>query len=142
MSQFTSSREPYPTPLPPETAVKPAADAGLASLILGALLVIVSPITIIITILLASIGPARMNMGPPDIAYATVALIAGLVLIFVLGVFGLIFGIRSLLAARSRGQSRSLGWVGVITNSIGLVLWIMASVNLITVLLFWNRQFR
>src|SRR5947208_3111188 len=140
MSQITSSLDRLrDAPLP-----KPARDLslqrGLAALLLGAILVIGALVVIIINILMASIGPMRMGMSPGDVAFATVALIVGQVLVLALGIFGLVLGIRGILAGRSEGESTALAWAGVLASGFGSLLWIMACVNMITVLAWWNRN--
>lgn len=116
------------------------AEWGQASLAVGGLVLLLAPLTLIVNILLASIGPARMGMGRTEITLATYGLIIGLILVLLLGLAGLIFSVVSLAAARAQGEPFALGLAGLFVNFVGLALFLFTAIDTIFVLVGWGRN--
>lgn len=140
MAHITSSVERFPDPVP-EVPARAMSEAGLASLVLGALLVVTAPLVILVNIFLAHYMPSGLHMGPRDVAFATIGLVAGVILVMTLGVFGLVFGIRGLLVVRVGREPRTLAWAGVLTSGVGLFLWLMGAISLFSTLNSWAGGF-
>jgi hypothetical protein len=104
---------------------------------------LLAPLVLIVNILLASIGPARMGMGRTEITLATYGLLIGLGLVLLLGLAALAFAVVSLAAARAARQSPALGLAGLLVSLVGLALFLFVAVDTIFVLVGWsNNPFR
>ncbi len=117
-----------------------AAQWGLASVLTGGLVLLMAPLTLVITILLAAFGPGRMGMDPPQITLATWGLLIGLVVVLLLGLAALLFGVAGILSARARGQPMALGLAGLLVSVAGLVLFLFAAFDSVFVLVWFNRE--
>jgi hypothetical protein len=117
-----------------------AGEWGLASLVLGGLIVIVAPITLIFNLLL---WMGRQQAVPPEhmrLAYS--GALAALIVVFVLGIVGLVFGVRGLVSAAVRRQPAGLAVGGVIVNAAALLLWLIVSIDQIMIWEGMLRMFR
>jgi hypothetical protein len=125
---------------PPFTGGRRHAEWGQAALAVGGLVLLLAPLTLIVNILLASIGPRQMGMGRTEITLATYGLIIGLILVLLLGLAGLIFSVVSLAAARAQGEPFALGLAGLFVNFVGLALFLFTAIDTIFVLVGWGRN--
>jgi hypothetical protein len=128
----------------PSTVMEPpdhrAAEWGLASVLLGGLLVVTAPIILIVNILMASIGPSALGMDPGAIKLATIGFVIVGLLLLGLGGTGVAFGLASLSAARSGNQSIALGLTGLIVSVVGVFALIVVGVDTGFVLEWFNRS--
>src|SRR5437588_12119678 len=122
MSNITTPFGERPRSEPIEVPDRRGAEWGLASVLIGATLVLGSPVLLIVNILLAVPGPRALGMNPPEIRLATIGFAITLGLCLMLGVAGVVFGAYSMAAARSRGQSIALGLTGLLVCAVGLVM--------------------
>jgi hypothetical protein len=125
---------------PSEVPDRRAAEWGLASVLIGALLVLGSPVLLIVNILMAAFGPSALGMNLGAIRLATIGFVAVLGLLLALGVMGVVFGVYSLVAARPRGQSIALGLTGLLICVVGLVMLIVVGIDTGFVLEWFNRS--
>jgi amino acid transporter len=125
---------------PPWPASRRHAEWGQAALVVGGLVLLLAPLTLIVNILLVSIGPSRMGMGRTEITLATYGLLIGLGLILLLGLAALAFAVISLMTARATRQSPALGLAGLFVSLVGLALFLFVAIDTIFVLVGWSRN--
>jgi hypothetical protein len=113
---------------------------GLASMFIGAVLLIGSPIILVVNILMAAFGPRALRMGREDIFLATSGFQLALVLLVLLGLCGVAFAIRSLTLARSEHHSIALGLAGLLLCLVGLVVLLIIGADSVAVLSWFNRN--
>jgi len=114
--QLMESREP---------TFGPAAQWGLASLLMGGVLLLASCIMAVFVAELTRISVDRMA--------AVIAGPIGSLAVFGYGVTSLVFGIRAWLKANSAGQSPALAVAGTLTSAVGLLGWIIATIFFVAV---------
>ncbi|SRR6266545_2265778 len=115
------------------------AQCGLASLWLGGLVVLLAPLTLIVNILLAAVGPEHLHMAQPEISLSSYGLLIALTLVLFLGVAGVVFGIVGIGAARARRQPIALPLAGLIVSVAGLLLFLFVSIDTLFVLAWFNQ---
>jgi hypothetical protein len=111
---------------------------GLASLWLGGLVVLLAPLTLIVNILMAAIGPQGLHMAQPEIRLSSYGLVIALGLVLLLGLAGLVFGVIALSAARARRQPLGLALAGIFVSVVGLLLFLFTAVDTVFVLVWFN----
>jgi hypothetical protein len=116
------------------------AEWGLASLFLGTVVTLLSPLTILISILLAAYGPHALRMNASLVTLATIAFAVGILLVLLVGLAGLLFACFGLGAARRQGQSAALPLAGLLLCILGLVVFLFAAIDLVFVLVRFNRE--
>ena len=123
----------------PEYTTRHAAEWGLASLIMGSVVVIIAPVTLLLNIWL---WVFRRDVIPPEhLRLAYNGLLGGIILVFVLALLGIVFGIRGLVLAAVRYQPAGLAAAGIIVSTIALFLWIFVSIDLIMIMEGMMRLF-
>jgi hypothetical protein len=78
-------------------------------------------------------------MSPTDRTLTAFEIMLSKVLIFALGVAGVVCGIRSTILARNQ-RPKALAFAGIFTGAIGLVCWLMVMVTSIAVLSAMQRR--
>jgi hypothetical protein len=112
---------------------------GLASLLMGGLLVLTAPLMLIISILMAAFGPDGLHMSRSEVVLATIGFCVTFGLMLTVGVVGLVLGALSLMTARARRQPYTLPLAGLIVCALGLILCAFVYIDLGFVLVGWNR---
>ena len=140
MSNITTPFGERPTSItvsePPD---RRAAEWGLASVVLGGLLVVTSPIILIVNILMAALGPRSLGMSADEIKLGTFGFFTVLVLLLALGLTGLVFGGVSLSHARSRNQTVALGLAGLLVCAVGFLALLIVGIDSAFVLVGFNQ---
>jgi hypothetical protein len=113
---------------------------GLASMFIGAVLLIGSPIILVVNILMAAFGPRALRMGQEDIFLATSGFELALLLLVMLGLCGVAFAVRSLTLARTEHHSIALGLAGLLLCVVGLVVLLIVGADSVAVLSWFNRN--
>jgi uncharacterized membrane protein len=116
------------------------AEWGLASLFLGTAVTLLAPLTILINILMAAHGPHGLRMEAREVTLATAAFAVGIILVLLVGLAGLLFACFGLGAARRQGQSAALPLAGLLLSLLGLVVFLFAAIDLVFVLVRFNRE--
>jgi hypothetical protein len=114
---------------PPQQPLGDAAQWGLASLLIGGVLILASCITLVFNVLLWRTGPAGIPIG---LAYA--GGIIGTVVVLALGIVGIVFGVRGWLRASSDRACAALPVAGTLTSLVGVVTWLVAAIDLLMIL--------
>lgn len=113
---------------------------GVASMVIGGVLIVSSPIILIVNILMAAFGPRALRMDRMDIFLASSGFQLALVLLLLLGLSGLGFGIRSLVSARSEHQSIAFGLAGLLLCVVGVLALLIVGADSVMVLSWFNRN--
>jgi hypothetical protein len=108
-----------------------AAEWGLASLLLGGLLSVMAMLTLQINL---QMWVTRASWSAGDVRPIYYAAIVGAIVLFCMTSTSIGFGIRSLVIAYKRAQPCALGWAGLMTSTLALLLWIGTLVDLLEVL--------
>jgi hypothetical protein len=116
-----------------------SAQYGLAALWLGGLVTLLAPATLIVNILLAAFWPDQLHMAQPQIGLASYGLLVGITLVLFLGLSGVVFGIVGLGAARAQRQSLALPLAGLLVSVVGLLLFLLVSIDTVFVLAWFNQ---
>ena len=114
--QLMDSREP---------TFGPAAQWGLASLLMGGVLLLASCTMAVFVVQLSQLSFDRLA--------ASIAGPIGALAVAAYGVTSLIFGIRAWLKANSAGQSPALAVAGTVTSAVGLLGWLIATIFFVAV---------
>jgi hypothetical protein len=118
---------------PPTTTTRVALSSGtgsgLAGLLIGCTLLISACALMVFNVLLFIQG---MRGVPRDLAQ--VGGVIGTAGVAFLGLCGIVFAARGWAAANRSGESSALGVAGTLTATVGLVAWLIASVDLIFIL--------
>jgi hypothetical protein len=109
-----------------------AAEWGLAALLMGGVLAIIAPVTLIFNLMFWLQG--RRVIAPQDMALAHKAGIVGVGFIAVLCLASLAFGIKAWRAASATFQPAGLAVAGTLVSLLALVLWIITGADLIMIL--------
>jgi hypothetical protein len=124
------------------TASSPAtghgAQWGLASLWLGGLVLLLAPLTLIVNILMAALGPQGLHMAQPETRLASYGLLVAVGLVLLLGLAGLAFGIIALSSARGRGQPAGLPLAGILVSLVALLVFLFTAIDTVFVLAWFN----
>lgn len=107
---------------------------GLASLLIGCTFILMAPLLLIVSIQMAAYGPATLNMNPTTIDLAATGMYLGIAVGGFVIVCSIIFGILGIALARSQGRSVALGVAGLFASIFGLVVIVVAVVDLIMVM--------
>ena len=102
---------------------------GLASLVIGSVIFLASPVLLTFNTLLAHGGRFGMPMG-----LVWTASIIGLVVLMSLVIASVAFGIRGWLMSRRQRQPVAFGVAGTLMSVAGLLSWLIAGIDLIIVL--------
>ena len=122
----TTLNEPQGNALP----TRHAAEWGLASLLLGGLLVIMGMLEMQIN--QQMYGPHRLSANDAHpIVYAA---ILGALLLAGMTSASIAFAIRSLVLAIKHSQPSALGWAGLMISTFALLLWIGTFIDLFAIL--------
>jgi hypothetical protein len=124
---------------PVRPAGRRGAENGLASLLLGVVVALMAPLTLLVNILMVVHGPDGLHTVAGHAALLTVGFVVGLVLVLLLGVAGLLFGVLGLVGALRQGQPVALPLAGVFLNVVGLLLFLFVSIDSVFVLVWFNR---
>jgi hypothetical protein len=111
------------------TTTGDGAQWGLASLIIGGVLLLDAPITLVFNALLWRSGPSGLPIVP---AFAGAVL--GLLVIFGLAAFGIGLGVIGWRMAPNGRRPSPLARAGVATNIAATVLWLIVGTDLIIIL--------
>lgn len=114
-----------------------AAEWGLASLLLGGVLTIIAPITLIFNLIFWLQGPRII--APQDMGLAHKAGIVGVGFVVVLCLVSLSFGIKAWRSASAAFQPAGLAVAGTLVSLLALVLWIITGADLILILTAFVR---
>jgi tRNA A-37 threonylcarbamoyl transferase component Bud32 len=106
---------------PREQVLGPAAQWGLASLLMGVVLILLSGLMAVFDALAEAPGSAMSHVAPPA---AYIGGFFAACLIFGFGVTGLAFGIRAWLMANAARQTAALPVAATVTNAVGLLSWL------------------
>jgi hypothetical protein len=119
--------------------VKPTGDAGqalgcgaqwgLASLVIGSVIFLASPVLLAFNTVLAHGGRYGIPMG-----LAWTASIIGLVALFALAIANVAFGVRGWIMSRRQRQPVAFGVAGTLMSVAALLSWLIAGIDLIIVL--------
>jgi hypothetical protein len=119
-------------PGPPPTAAALGREWGLASVLMGSLLFLGSPIMLIFNFLIYQAGPATLSRS--DLLLARVASIVVGVSVTGLGAAAVAFGVRAWQAAVAHRQPQGLPLAGLLVSGVGLLLWLMAGCDTLAIL--------
>jgi hypothetical protein len=133
---------PSDTPLPASLtqAHQAGAQWGLASLLLGGLLIPTAGIALIAVILMAWIGPSQLGMNQTSITLATYGGGIASLLLLALGVCGIVFASIGLARARRDNQPLALPLAGLLASIAGLLLMLMVALDAFAVIDWFNRN--
>ena len=95
---------------------------GLASMMLGALFILVAPMALQLAFWLESTG--YKGFPEEDKRLAAIAGYVSVAVIVLLGVTGLCIGVRGIEAAGRSKETSVLPWCGVALNALSAVIWI------------------
>jgi hypothetical protein len=109
--------------------------AGLAGLVIGCTLLVSACVLMAFNVLLF-VHFFAGRRGLP-IGLALVGATIGLSGVAVLGVVAFVLGIRSWSSARA-GEARALGVAATLAGLVGLIAWLIASINLMVILLSYR----
>ena len=116
-----------------------AAEWGLASLLMGGMLSVLSLLTFLINISLWGYSRAGISLSPGEVQAVFIGAIFGAVIVPAICLAGIVFAIRSLASAFRREQPSALGWAGLLMSILALLLWIAAFVDLFMILGMMRR---
>lgn len=119
-----------------------ATDGGVAALVLGAVVALLAPLIVLLSTLMAAHGPQGLRMGSADVTLATIALVVCCGAVLLLGVAGLFFAISGMAAARRAHQPLALPLAGLFLNAVGLLMFFAATIDMVFVLILFNRLVR
>ncbi len=122
VGSFKALRDPLP-------AFGAGAQWGLASLTIGSVIFLASPILLLFNTIFAQGGRAGVPMGA-----AWTASMIGWSLLLLLAIASIGFGIRGIRLACREGQSLALGVAGTCMSIGGFLSWLIAGIDLIIVL--------
>jgi hypothetical protein len=129
MSHFTPSTPPVAAGERPEERLvlapaSPAAHWGLASLLVGGLILLGTVGMTVATLLMSTAGPRALHLDANEVYAVLIFLVVGEVLGILLGVAAIGFGIAGLVWARVRREPIALGLAGLLVGilaTIGLI---------------------
>jgi hypothetical protein len=107
----------------------PAAQWGLASLMIGGVVFVASPVLLVFNTIFANGGRYRVPMG-----LAWTASIIGLVTILAIGVASIVFGARGCIIAGRQRQCPALAVAGMFMSIAAVISWLIVAIDLIVVL--------
>ena len=120
-------------------SVKPAGEArhafgcgaqwGLASLVIGSVIFLASPVLLAFNTLLAHGGRYGMPMG-----LVWTASIVGFVALLAVAIASIVFGVRGWMLSRRIREPLALGIAGTLMSIAALLSWLIAGIDLIIVL--------
>jgi hypothetical protein len=116
----------YPT-APPPLPTRGGSEWGLASLLTGAVCLIVCPTTLLVWASIISVHDRRWSKT--DVRNMCAALMACQLLVFGLVAMALAFGIVGLTAARRHHAPVALPLTGLVVSAVTLVCWIVILVS-------------
>jgi hypothetical protein len=102
---------------------------GLASLVIGGVLLIDASITLVFNTLLWWSGPAGLPMVP-----VVAGAVVGLLVVLGLAAFGIGLGLRGWIEAPIGRRPSPLARAGVATSVAAMILWLMVGIDLIVIL--------
>jgi hypothetical protein len=105
------------------------AQRGLASLIIGAVLVLDASITLVFNTLLWQAGPAGLPLVP-----AFAGAVVGLLVVLGLAAFGIGLGLMGRRRAPDNRPPSPLATAGVATGIAAMILWLVVGIDLIVIL--------
>jgi hypothetical protein len=114
-----------------------AAEWGLASLLLGAMLSVTALLMLVLNVLLGTMAP--QIMGPGDVHLATVGACFGVAAVVGVASFGMAAASFGLTSAIRRRQPAALPLAGIVACALALLLWLVATVDLFMVLDLMRR---
>jgi hypothetical protein len=117
----------------PSTGFTSAAQWGLASLLLGCTLLVAAGVLLVFNVLLFRGGPFGIPTG-----LALAGGLIGTLAVSALGLASLVFGVRGWQQAYTDGSSPALGVAGTGASCAGLVAWLIASIDLIMILVSFH----
>jgi hypothetical protein len=102
---------------------------GLASLIIGAVLLLDASITLVFNTLLWRNGPSGLPIVP-----AFVGAVLGLLVVLGLVAFGIGLGVRGWRGTPADRRPSPLAIAGVATGATAIILWLVVGIDLIVIL--------
>jgi len=102
---------------------------GLASLVIGSVIFLASPVLLAFNTLLAHGGRFGLPMG-----LVWTASIVGFVTVLALAIASVAFGVRGWMMSRRMREPLALGVAGTLMSAAALVGWLIAGIDLIIVL--------
>jgi hypothetical protein len=115
-------------------ATQDRAQSGLASLIIGAVLLLKSSIALVFNTLLWRSGPGGLPIVP-----ALIGAVLGLLIVLSLAVFGIALGLRGLAREHPGLPSSPLASAGVATGAAATMLWLIVGIDLLSILSSFTR---
>jgi hypothetical protein len=118
----------------PITGFTSAVQWGLASVLIGCTVLVTASVVLVFNVLLFHGGPVGIPTG--------LALAGGLIATLVvsgLGLAGLSFGVRGWQQAYAEGSSPGLSIAGVGASVTALAAWLIVAIDLVAILLSFNR---
>ena len=111
----------------------PGAQWGLASLIIGSVVLMASPVLLVFNTIFANQGRYRVPMG-----LAWTASIIGVVTILAIGIASIVFGSRGWHIAGRQRQCPALAVAGTFMSIAAVISWLIVAVDLIIVLAMFS----
>jgi hypothetical protein len=102
---------------------------GLASLMIGAVLVLAAPVASIFNVVFWRSGPSGLPKVP-----AFVGAVVGLGVILGLAGFGIAAGLKGRHRAPGELRPSPLATAGVVTGAAAMILWIVVAIDLLAIL--------
>jgi hypothetical protein len=102
---------------------------GLASLVIGSVIFLASPVLLAFNTILARGGSYGIPIG-----LAWTASMIGLIALFALAIASVAFGVRGWIMSRRQRQPVAFGVAGTLMSVAGLLSWLIAGIDLIIVL--------
>ena len=121
-----------------------AAEWGLAALLMGGILAIMSLLMLMVNVLLYMGALDRPFLGSGEVRAVFIGAIFGAVILAGLCGTSIAFGIRSIVSAYRREQPCALGWAGLLISILAMLLWIAVMVDLfmiVTMMMRFDRAF-
>jgi hypothetical protein len=114
-----------------------AAEWGLASLMMSAVLFLAAPITLVFNFLFYQAGPEYLSTS--DIRLAFPAGILAVLVMWAVCVVSALFGVKGIVAAFGQRQPAGLPLAGVVLSGAALVLWLIVGIDLAAILWTFMR---
>jgi hypothetical protein len=102
---------------------------GLASLMIGSVVFIASPVVLVFNTMFMNVGRFRVPMG-----LAWIASLIGVVTVLAIGVAGIVFGTRGWLIAARKRRCPALPVAGTFMSIAAVISWLIVSIDLIVIL--------
>jgi hypothetical protein len=105
------------------------AEWGLASLMIGVVLILAAPVALIFNVVFWRSGPSGVPKVP-----AFVGAVLGLLVILGLAGFGIAAGLKGRHRAPDDSRPSPLATAGVVTGAAAMILWLVVGIDLLAIL--------